>query len=103
MSIEYICSLPESLRTGENTGDGEIFGLEIVKALKLNLRAIDRLELGQVVETAETLCFMEIWITELSAVENWRICERVEVYAHLPSGSEDGRLIYNASACVCVR
>ena len=63
-SIEYVCSFPESLRTGENTGDGEIFGLEILKALKLNLRAIDRLELGQVVETAETLCLLEIWITD---------------------------------------
>lgn len=27
----------------------------------------------------------------------------MEVYAHLPSGSEDGRLIYNASDCVRVR
>lgn len=68
MSIEYVCSFPESLKTGENTGDGEIFGLEILKALKLNLRAIDRLEIGQVVETAEILCFVEIWIIELSAV-----------------------------------
>lgn len=68
MSIEYACSFPESLRMGENTGDGEIFGLEILKALKLNLRAIDRLELGQTVETAKTLCFMEIWITELLTV-----------------------------------
>ena len=82
MSIEYACSFPESLRTERNTENGEILGLEILKALKLNLRAIDRLELGQAVETAETLCFVEIWITELSTVENWRICERVEVYAH---------------------
>lgn len=82
MSIEYAYSFPESLRTGENTGDGEIFGLEILKALKLNKRVMDRLELGQAVETAETLCFVEIWITELSTVENWRICEKVEVYAH---------------------
>ena len=52
MSIEYVCSFPESLRTEENTGDGEIFGLEILKALKLNLRAIDILELGQAVKTA---------------------------------------------------
>ena len=52
MSIEYAYSFPESLRTGENTGDGEIFGLEILKALKLNLRAIDILELGQAVKTA---------------------------------------------------
>ena len=52
MSIEYAYSFPESLKTGENTGDGEIFGLEILKALKLNLRAIDRLKLGQAVKTA---------------------------------------------------
>lgn len=68
MSIEYVCSFPESLRTGENTGDGEVLGLEILKALKLNLRAIDRLELGQAVKTAETLCFVEIWGKELSTV-----------------------------------
>ena len=52
MSIEYVCSFPESLRTGENTGDEEILTLDKIKALKLNLRAIDRLELGQAVETA---------------------------------------------------
>ena len=73
MSIEYACSFPESLRTGENTGDEEILTLDKIKALKLNLRAIDRLDLGQAVKTAETLCFMEIWIIELSVVENWRI------------------------------
>lgn len=72
----------QKLRTGENTGDGEILVLDRAKALKLNKKAIDKLELGQAVETAETLCFVEIWITELSTVENWRICERVEVYAH---------------------
>ena len=45
-----------------------MFGLEILKALKLNLRAIDILELGQAVKTAETLCFVEIWVVELSTV-----------------------------------
>lgn len=68
MSIEYACSFPKSLRTGESTRDGEIFALDKIRDLKSNLRAIDRLELGQAVETAETLCFMEIWITELSTV-----------------------------------
>ena len=52
MSIEYAYSFPESLRTGENTGDEEIVTLDKIKALKLNLRAIDRLELGQAVKTA---------------------------------------------------
>ena len=68
MSIEYACSFPESLRTERNIENGEILVLGKIKALKLNLRAIDRLELGQVVKTAEILCFVEIWITELSTV-----------------------------------
>ena len=55
MSIEYVCSFPESLRTGENTENGEILVLDKTEPLKLNKRAIDRLELGQAVETAETL------------------------------------------------
>lgn len=82
MSIEYACSFPESLRTERNIENGEILVLGKIKALKLNKRVMDRLELVQAVETAETLCFVEIWITELSTVENWRNCERVEVYAH---------------------
>lgn len=52
MSIEYACSFPESLRTERNTGHREILILDKIKALKLNLRAIDKLELGQAVETA---------------------------------------------------
>lgn len=68
MSIEYVCSFPESLRTGENTENGEILVLDIIRALKANKRAIYKLELGQAVEMAETLCFVEIWITELSVV-----------------------------------
>lgn len=52
MSIEYTCSFPKSLRTGENTEDGEILVLDKIKALKLNKRAIDKLELGQVIKTA---------------------------------------------------
>lgn len=52
MSIEYAYSFSESLRTEENTGDGEILVLDKIKALKLNLRAIDRLELSQAVKTA---------------------------------------------------
>lgn len=52
MSIEYACSFPESLRTGENTENGEILVLDKTEPLKLNKRAIDRLELGQAVETA---------------------------------------------------
>lgn len=82
IALRYACSFPESLRTEKNTENGEILVLGKIKALKLNKRVMDRLELGQAVETAETLCFVEIWITELSTVENWRICERVEVYAH---------------------
>ena len=82
MSIEYACSFSESLMTERNTENGEILVLDKIEPLKLNKRAIDRLELGQSVETAETLCFVEIWGKELSTVENWRICEKVEVYAH---------------------
>ena len=63
-SIEYACSFPESLRTGENTGDEEILTLDKIKALKLNLRAIDRLDLGRRVKIAETLCLLEIWVTD---------------------------------------
>ena len=67
-SIEYACSFPESLRTERNTENGEILVLNKIEPLKLNKRAIDKLELGQAVKTAETLCFVEIWVTELSVV-----------------------------------
>lgn len=69
MSIEYACSFPESLRTERNTENGEILVLGKIKALKLNLRTIDRLDLGQTVETAETLCLLEIWITDHRAID----------------------------------
>lgn len=52
MSIEYVCSFSESLRTEENTGEWRNLALDKIKALKLNKRVMDRLELGQAVETA---------------------------------------------------
>lgn len=48
----YACSFPESLRMEENTVNGEMLVLDKIKALKLNKRAIDRLELVQAVKAS---------------------------------------------------
>ena len=52
IALRYACSFPESLRMERNTEDGEILVLDKIEPLKLNKRAIDRLELAQAVEAA---------------------------------------------------